>query len=131
MRGYLALTTGLLLVAISAIPNTPALAQTLSPAEQVLEDTDRLFLLWARNIARGAAEQANGGLEFYRAEPAMHGPPLEAPFVVNDDGTLTFTFLGYDPLDLGLDGTPIYSVETEVLVFPNRTFEVIYNGPIR
>ncbi|PSN11571.1 hypothetical protein C7293_23840 [filamentous cyanobacterium CCT1] len=65
------------------------------------------------------------------AEPAMHGPTANAPVVINEDGSLLFTFKGFRPEERDVNGDPIYSFETEVLVNPNRTFEVLYNGPIR
>jgi hypothetical protein len=51
----------------------------------------------AMNLARQAAEKANGGLNNYRAEQAMYGPASNAPFKDNGNGTLTFTFLGGRP----------------------------------
>ncbi|WP_017327299.1 hypothetical protein [Synechococcus sp. PCC 7336] len=79
----------------------------------------------AKNFARQAAERANGGLSNYRAEPAMHGPALESPYVDAGDRWI-FTFLGAPP------GRTTFRTETEVSV-DKRTLEptVVYNGPLR
>jgi hypothetical protein len=79
----------------------------------------------AKNLARQAAETANGGLGKYRAEASMHGASKESPFVDNGDGTWTFTFQGYKP------GTSIYTVETVVTVSQDGKVRIDYNGPIR
>ena len=79
----------------------------------------------AKNLARQAAEAANGGLGKYRAEASMHGASKESPFVDNGDGTWTFTFQGYKP------GSSVYTVETVVTVSQDGRIRVDYNGPIR
>lgn len=80
----------------------------------------------AKNLARQAAEKANGGLGNYRAEDAMHGPAAEAPFVENDDGTVTFNFVGSRP------GTTTPIVQTIATVnLELGEVRLDYNGPIR
>jgi hypothetical protein len=79
----------------------------------------------AMNLARQAAERANGGLNNYRAESSMYGPATRAPFKDNGNGTLTFTFLGGLPA-----AAP--SIESVVTVALNGdAVSVDYNGPIR
>jgi hypothetical protein len=80
----------------------------------------------AKNLARMAAERANGGLGRYRAESSMHGPASQTPYVVNSNGTWTFTFQGTEP------GETIAVYESVVTVDPS-TWDVTmdYNGPVR
>ncbi|HEY9618630.1 MAG TPA: hypothetical protein V6C64_17430 [Microcoleaceae cyanobacterium] len=79
----------------------------------------------AKNIARQAAELANGGLGNYHAEDAMHGPIGGVPCVVNDNGTMTFTFKGGKP------GFTTPTIQTTVTVDPtNWNVKVDSNGPI-
>lgn len=80
----------------------------------------------AKNLARQAAERANGGLSNYRAEDAMHGPAAEAPFVDNGNGTITFNFVGSRP---GSD-TPIYQTIATVNLESGQV-NLDYNGSIR
>ncbi len=79
----------------------------------------------AKNYARQAAEERNGGLRVYRAEAKMHGPVRETGLVENPDGTVTFRFYG------GAPAAPP-SIESVVTVEINgwRT-RIDYNGPIR
>ncbi|MBE9042387.1 hypothetical protein IQ235_16560 [Oscillatoriales cyanobacterium LEGE 11467] len=87
--------------------------------------SDAIELNRAKNYARQAAARFNGGLENYRAEPAMHGPSSEAPFIINEDGSWTFTFLG------GRPGSDVFSVETAVTVSPDGEFiNIDYNQPL-
>ncbi len=79
----------------------------------------------AKNLARQAAEVANGGLGEYRAEPSMHGVSSEAPFVDNGDGSWTFSFKGSRP------GSSVYRIESVVTVSRNGQVRVDYNGLIR
>ena len=79
----------------------------------------------AKNLARQAAERANGGLTRYRAESAMHGPAEDAPYVDNGNGSWTFTFVGGRPVS-----TP--TIESVVTVTRNSwQVNVDYNGAIR
>lgn len=130
MRYWLILAFALGVVGVSSA-STPAQSSADPSSPQTEVSISPIFVLWGRNVARGAAETANGGLENYMAEPAMHGPTSKAPLVINEDGSLVFTFRGFRPEDRDLDGDPIFSYETEVLINPDRTFEVLYNGPIR
>lgn len=110
-------------------PNSPE----ESPAAATLAGNDprlsgcntQTTLIRAKNLARKAAESANGGLSQYRAEPAMHGPVAEAPFVENADGSYTFIFQG------GAPGSEVYTVESVVTVTPDGQFTVDYNGAVR
>lgn len=102
-------------VAINTVP-----AHSQVPAR--IEGVD---LARAKNLARQAAEEANGGLIEYRAEPAMHGPARQAPYVENADGSWTFTFEGRRP------GSQTYTIESVVTVTPDGEVAIEYNGPIR
>lgn len=92
----------------------------------ITESADRAGQLnRAKNLARQAAEKANGGLGNYRAEDAMHGPAAEAPFVENDDGTVTFDFVGSRP------GTNTPFVRTIATVnLASGEVRLDYNGSI-
>ncbi|MFQ4140157.1 hypothetical protein PGN35_027975 [Nodosilinea sp. PGN35] len=130
MRYWLVLALALGLVSLSQT-STPAQSSATPASSSPQGDVDRLFVLRGRNIARAAAEAANGGLENYMAEPAMHGPTANAPVVISEDGSLLFTFKGFRPEDRDINGDPTFSFETEVLVNPDRTFAILYNGPLR
>lgn len=86
---------------------------------------NRFTLISAKNVARQAAEVENGGLSQYRAEPSMHGPSVDAPFVENEDGSLTFTFQGRHPDNLE------YTIESVVTIAQDGEATIEYNGPIR
>lgn len=51
----------------------------------------------AKNLARQAAEKANGGLSQYRAESSMHGSPAETNHLQIAEGVWKFTFKGKRP----------------------------------
>lgn len=119
------------LVALStlAVGVSPALSNPISYPEHesdgIVVISNDIALNRAKNLARQAAETANGGLGKYRAEASMHGASKESPFVENGDGTWTFTFQGYRP------GSSVYTVETVVTVSQDGRIRVDYNGPIR
>ncbi|MFP4099106.1 hypothetical protein [Coleofasciculus sp.] len=99
-------------------PRSPASSPAIDPGYYI--DLNR-----AKNLARQAAEQINGGLRQYRAEAAMHGPVQDAPYTENEDGSVTFTFKGRPP------GATRYTVETSVTVNQtNGRVTVNYNRPI-
>ncbi|AFY59432.1 hypothetical protein [Synechococcus sp. PCC 6312] len=78
-----------------------------------------------QNLARQAAERANGGLTKYRAEATMYGWANQSPFVNNSDGSVTFSFVGGHP-------TAPPSVQSVVTVSQDaQVVTVNYNGPIR
>jgi hypothetical protein len=64
----------------------------------------------AKNLARQAAEAANGGLIVYQAAANMHGPVSIAPCKDNGNGSWTFTVMGGPP------GFQTPSIETVVTV---------------
>jgi hypothetical protein len=121
----------LFLIALSVLIATgnPVIAQTTTTeteTDPALIIENLISLNRAKNLARMAAEQANGGLSKYRAESSMHGPAINAPFVENEDGTLTFTILGRRP------ESSEYTIETVVTVAKDASVvNVDYNGPIR
>ncbi|MDP8934897.1 MAG: hypothetical protein M3N42_12340 [Cyanobacteriota bacterium] len=119
------------LVALStlAVGVSPALSNPAPAPEYETEGVrvinNNIELNRAKNLARQAAEIANGGLGKYRAEASMHGTSKESPFVDNGDGTWTFTFKGNKP------GSSVYTVETVVTVSQDGRVRVDYNGQIR
>lgn len=79
----------------------------------------------AKNLARQAAEAANGGLSQYRAELSMHGFAAQSPYKDQGDHWV-FTFKG------GAPGSMEMTIESEVRV--NKSdFQttVLYNGAVR
>ncbi|AFZ43455.1 hypothetical protein PCC7418_1255 [Halothece sp. PCC 7418] len=80
----------------------------------------------AKNLARQAAEQENGGLTEYRPEPAMHGPAQATNYEELAEGVWQFTFQGRRPT------ADEYTIESVVVVNTNTGETTIeYNGPIR
>ncbi len=86
-------------------PSSPGTVETTT-----VRVTNPAVLGRAQNLARQAAERANGGLNYYRAERSMYGPPSQAPFKENADGSFTFTFQGHTP------GSEVPSYQTVVTV---------------
>lgn len=113
-------------------PGRPAIAQSpgATCAENARNSDDPIAQInalgRARNLARQTAEAANGGLEVYRAEAAMHGRLADAPCVDNGDGSWTFTIKGGEP------AFTVPSRETVVTV-DSKTWQirVDYNGAVR
>lgn len=105
-----------------ALLPTPSIAETVIAQSQ----TDITSSLnQAKNLARQAVEEANGGLGEYRAEPAMHGNPEQTPHTINNDGSYTFTFFGRHPDSVD------FTYESEVTVSVLGQTEILYNGAIR
>jgi hypothetical protein len=118
--------------------NGPLRAGTARTGESPLTNSDvvadfrvSLDLNRAKNLARQAAERANGGLGLYRAERSMHQDGASAPHVVNPDGSWTFTFRGFDPRMADASGVAPFTVESVVTVTPAGVVTMDYNGPIR
>lgn len=121
MRKGAFLTALLLLCGIAA---PAAIAQQPDPGQAAIRNS--VDLNRAKNYARQTAERTNGGLNNYRAEFAMHGPAVEAPYVTNPDGSWTFTFAGtlFGPTE-----SQDTQVETSVRVTPDGQVELLYNRP--
>jgi hypothetical protein len=85
----------------------------------------RIDLNRAKNLARQAAEEANGGIRFYRAEDSMHGPASQCPYVDNGD-SWTFTFLGRR-----INSTAM-TIRSVVTVYKTSSRVIVAsNGPVR
>ena len=116
-------------LAIALLLSTPNFfSPTFTPIafSQPATKTTTADLVKARNLARQTIEARNGGLNRYRAENSMHGPVTKAPFTENDDGTITFKFLGGPP------GWTTPTIESMVTVDPSDwSIKVDYNRTIR
>jgi hypothetical protein len=131
MNGAILKTTPIsLLFVLSAYMAAPVQAQIM-PSECMQKAIDSrnptqiLALGRAVNLARQAAEAANGGLKVYEAGADFHGPASIAPCVDNGDGTWTFNVKGGKP------GFTTPTQETVVKVDGNDwKVTVVSNGPI-
>lgn len=99
--------------------------ESTTTTERQVDAAVLLDLNRVKNIARQAAEKANGGLGYYRSELAMHGPASQAPYVDNGNGSWTFTFKGRKP-----DSDDL-TIESVVTVTNTGQVTVDYNGPVR
>jgi purine nucleoside permease len=123
----LALAIAIALLAIESAPTKALPSQNLYSQRNVtIIRTNSAALNRAKNLARQAAVEANGGLSQYRPEDAMHGPADQAPYVDNGDGTWTFTIRGRRP------NSQAFTMETVVTVSQDgKEVTVDYNGLIR
>ena len=96
-----------------------------SHAQRVYGGRSLISLGRAENLAREAAERANGGLQNYRAQNSMYGPAQSSPHVYDGHGTWTFRFKGHRP------SSRIFTVRSVVTVSRRGNVNVNYNGPIR
>ncbi len=103
-------------------PNTPA-ASSLSKGATPASDV--YFLNRAKNLARQAAINANGGLGQYRPDPIMYGPAIQTVYTRHNDGSITFQFSG------GAPGSPTPKFETVATVTANGVVNLDYNGAPR
>lgn len=112
------------IVAFVVIGNAPSLsAETPS---LMIQYRNRIELNKAKNLARQAAEKANGGLSEYRAEPKMHSLSTETNHEEIAPGMWKFTFRGKRPQ------ASDYTIESVVIVDTNSdTVTIEYNGKIR
>lgn len=107
----------------SSLKNQDAIAQQTTGAKMTSEEIESSSR--AKNLARQAAEKANGGLEKYRVEDAMHGGLAQSPYV-KDGNDWIFTIKGREV------DSEVLTIETVVRVsFDGKTVTVDYNGPIR
>lgn len=108
---------------LQVLPELPITNNENASIEEIINSSRELNR--AKNLARQAAEIHNGGLQNYRAEPAMHTAGIAAPYVDRGDHWV-FRFQG------GAPGATMMTVESEIRV-DKGTFQtaVLYNGSIR
>jgi hypothetical protein len=100
-------------------PYTPTPNSTL---KSTVPASDVYFLNRAKNLARQAAINANGGLGKYRPDPVMYGPAIQTAYARNNDGSITFRFNGSAP------GISTPKFETVATVAANGVVSLDYNG---
>ncbi len=103
-------------------PNTPTVNSAFKSA---VPASDVYFLNRAKNLARQAAINANGGLGKYRPDPVMYGPAIQTVYARNNDGSITFRFNGSAP------GIATPKFETVATVAANGVVSLDYNGTPR
>jgi hypothetical protein len=112
----------------SVVPSSLQKNKSLSPSKDRDIDTNLKNLIKlnrAKNLARQAAEQANGGLRLYRAEPIMHQAGEDTYYKTNNDGSITFTFKGR------LANESVFTILSVVTVDLDREIVTMnYNGEI-
>ncbi|MHC5916649.1 MAG: hypothetical protein ACYTXE_38000 [Nostoc sp.] len=113
------INSAFVIASIALVPGI-AIAQTANHNKISLINLGR-----AENLAREAAEKANGGLQHYRAENSMYGPAERSPHTYDGHGTWTFTFNGHSPDS----DTP--TVKSIVTVSRTRIVHINYNRHIR
>jgi hypothetical protein len=102
--------------------NAPAVSSVINGAAPT---SDVYFLNRAKNLARQAAINANGGLAQYRPDPIMYGPAIQTVYARNNDGSITFRFNGAAP------GASTPKFETVATVAANGVVNLDYNGTPR
>jgi hypothetical protein len=110
-----------------SVPNYAQTNSSESSTTQIqVDNSSRLSLARAQNLARMAAEKENGGLGNYRAESSMYGSPAKAPYKQNADGSWTFTFRGHKP-----DSTTPFVTSVVTVARDGSKVNVEFNGAIR
>lgn len=131
MRTSTCLSVVMFAIVLACLPTSAQVSTEMSDCvTEALASGDRVAQInalgRAKNLARQAAEAANGGLGVYRAEAAFHGRVSDAPCVDNGNNTWTFTVKG------GAPGFTTPTQETVVTVDGNTwTVKVDYNGAVR